>query len=378
MWKGWPGEASRLLIVRAVRSRPPSLYASLILASPWPGISTARSRGTKRTEIDSCLGSRRTSISVSERASGPGSPKRWSEPTRSSVCGLPDGAGSTVPGLMFAAGFGVKALTNSLTWSNPAVATALPVTTVMITPPSSMRRTSHHRGLSPSTRRKARRSGCGFAERRHVHVQAHHGAERAGAQLHQIAELMGDVEPPAAPPIERRRTPPDERILDDAGIAHLADQRVVLLPDAQHALASGVADAVGRRLAHGEHEVVDASGREPGGPAAVGDQRTQLVERAAVEAERVHVAARLCQRRVERREQRVAARIGPARVRGALVDDLRVAATRLVHDRSVKRRAVVRAEQPEVLGVGEGEVEQRLVQLALDELGWAAAGPDRL
>ena len=39
---------------------------------------------------------------------------------------------------------------------------------------------------------------------------------------------------------------------------------------------------------------------------------------------------------------------------------------------------VVRAQQPEVRGAREGEVEQRLVALALDELVGAALGPDRL
>ena len=39
---------------------------------------------------------------------------------------------------------------------------------------------------------------------------------------------------------------------------------------------------------------------------------------------------------------------------------------------------VVGAEQPEVLGTREGEVEQRLVALALNERLGAAAGPDRL
>ena len=60
-----------------------------------------------------------------------------------------------------------------------------------------------------------------------------------------------------------------------------------------------------------------------------------------------------------------------------LVDE-RMAAARLVDHVLVERRRVVRAQQREALVLGEGDVQQRLVQLALDQLGAAAAGPDRL
>ena len=56
----------------------------------------------------------------------------------------------------------------------------------------------------------------------------------------------------------------------------------------------------------------------------------------------------------------------------------RMAAARLVDGAVAQRRDVVRAQQAERPGVGEGDVEQRLVQLALDELGGAATGPDGL
>ena len=44
----------------------------------------------------------------------------------------------------------------------------------------------------------------------------------------------------------------------------------------------------------------------------------------------------------------------------------------------VEVRRVIGADQVEVRGVGEGHIEQRLVALALDQLGRAAVGPDRL
>src|SRR3954447_5246404 len=64
---------------------------------PWPGIVTRRSRGIESTVVALDFGSSRTSIIVSDRASPRASPWRRSEPTSSSVCGLPAGGGVIVP-----------------------------------------------------------------------------------------------------------------------------------------------------------------------------------------------------------------------------------------------------------------------------------------
>jgi hypothetical protein len=153
MWKRSCGVLSRSLIVRATRSSPPIVYASLIFARPRPGISTARSRGTDSTVIALCLGSIRTSIIVSDRASPFASPKRWSDPTSRIVCGLPGAASVTVP---FCSGASWLRSRNSsvksFSWSSPAVATAPPVRTEMSSPASSMR--------SGRTQGRWRRGSC--------------------------------------------------------------------------------------------------------------------------------------------------------------------------------------------------------------------------
>ena len=88
-------------------------------------------------------GSIRTSIIVSDRASSLPSPKRWSEPTRRIVCGLPGAARSTVPLRSGASWLRARnSFVKLLSSSSPAVATAPPVQTVMSRPASSMRRGS--------------------------------------------------------------------------------------------------------------------------------------------------------------------------------------------------------------------------------------------
>ena len=59
------------LIVCSVSLAPPSVYAWLILPTPWPGMWTFRSRGIDMSAVARFDGSRRTSIRVSERAEPP-------------------------------------------------------------------------------------------------------------------------------------------------------------------------------------------------------------------------------------------------------------------------------------------------------------------
>ena len=76
------------LIVCSVSLAPPSVYAWLILPTPWPGMWTFRSRGIDRYEIRWCDGSVRTSMIESECRS-PCRPPTWavSVPSRSTVVG---------------------------------------------------------------------------------------------------------------------------------------------------------------------------------------------------------------------------------------------------------------------------------------------------
>ena len=76
-------------------------------------------------------------------------------------------------------------------------------------------------------------------------VDADCGAGVPGAHLDQVAEL---VRPSTALGRARHPSwgvrPPDHRVRDAALVAHLADQRVVLVPDAQDAVAGAVLETV--------------------------------------------------------------------------------------------------------------------------------------
>ena len=80
----------------------------------------------------------------------------------------------------------------------------------------------------------------------------------------------------------------------------------------------------------------------------------------------------------ERRGELRRRAVGAAVARALGGADPRVRALGLLDHVAVEVRGVVGADEVEAVGVGEGGVEQRLVALALDELGGAAAGPDRL
>src|SRR2546430_11874412 len=53
------------------------------------------------------------------------------------------------------------------------------------------------------------------------------------SHLDQVTELVGQPQAPAPFLAERRAFPPDQRLIDEAGVSDLADQHVVLLPRPQ-------------------------------------------------------------------------------------------------------------------------------------------------
>src|SRR5581483_8082053 len=65
-------------------------------------------------------------------------------------------------------------------------------------------------------------------------------------------------------------------------------------------------------------------------------------------------------------------------VRTAPIHHSRMSLMRPRDDIRVEARRVIGAQQPPRRTLVEGDVQQRLVLLALDQLGRAAAGPDRL
>ena len=137
---------------------------------------------------------------------------------------------------------------------------------------------------------------------------------------------------------------------------------------------AAVPDAVGGELAGGQHQVLLTLACQAGATGAVLHEPAHLDERVELEAEQPRRGGRRRERRVERLQQARRLAVGATR---RPVDE-RVAAARLVDDGLVERRHVVGTQQPEVARVGEREIEQRLVELALDQLGRAASGPDRL
>ena len=174
--------------------------------------------------------------------------------------------------------------------------------------------------------------------------------------------------------LELRAGAAGQRLVEAAAVADLADDHAVLVPDAQRALAAAVADAVGRDLVGREHEVAGALLADAGLARVLGDERADAAERLPRDRVLGRLAGRVGERRGELRRRAVGAAV--ARALGGA--DPRVRALGLLDHVAVEVRGVVGADEVEAVGVGEGVVEQRLVALALDELGGAAAGPDRL
>src|SRR6478752_5316972 len=88
-------------------------------------------------------------------------------------------------------------------------------------------------------------------------VQANRRAYLTGANLDEVAELVG--EPEATPALlgDAGTEPPDQWLLDPAAVLDLDQQSASLPPEPQHASAATVHDAVGGELAGGGDEIVN-------------------------------------------------------------------------------------------------------------------------
>src|SRR6476469_7337115 len=62
----------------------------------------------------------------------------------------------------------------------------------------------------------------------------HDGAVGEGADLDQVAQLVGQPQAPAPALLTRRGAPPDEGVVDASPVAHLAHDAVGLAPHPQH------------------------------------------------------------------------------------------------------------------------------------------------
>jgi hypothetical protein len=171
---------------------------------------------------------------------------------------------------------------------------------------------------------------------------------------------------------------PGERVADPTAVGDLEEQPLGAAPELEHPLAVRVADAVRGHLVHGRHEIVGALGVEVGLRCEVDHEPADGTERIGGEAQLVRGRRRTRQGVVERRFRRAQAAIPVAPPLLAPLVDPGMTAKRLVDHRVAERGGVVGAEQPEGRHAREGEVEQRFVALALDELGALMLGPDRL
>ena len=138
--------------------------------------------------------------------------------------------------------------------------------------------------------------------------------------------------------------------------------------------AAAVGDAVGGQLAGGDDEVGGVGGAEAGSLGGALDPAPHLGEPAAIELEDLGAGGPPAQLTGEA--------VAPGDVFAAALADA-VAADRavgvgdLLQHFVAEGAAVVGAEQRPGRGRREGDVEQRLVALALVDLGGLAPGPDR-
>ena len=201
-----------------------------------------------------------------------------------------------------------------------------------------------------------------------MHAHADDAARRVRAYLDEVAEL---VDQPQAAAADLRRAPgapgrPGGRRCGRRRGPR--NERRVLAPEAQRALAAAVADAVGGELVGGEDEV---GGRAPVSPRRVACRRRSAATPTSGSPSKASSAAAGgsgsgvgTARRSARRSSGAARRRRPPRPR-------RVGAPAPLEHLAARARAVSYGQsEPPGRRVGEGEVEQRLVALALDELGW--------
>src|SRR3954470_23031570 len=204
--------------------------------------------------------------------------------------------------------------------------------------------------------------------------QPHDVAVGQRADLDEVAELVGQPQAPAVAVFEPRAGAAGQRLVEAAAVADLAHDHVVLVPDAQRALAAAVADAVRGDLVGREHEVAGAWLADAGLARVLRDERADPAERLPRDRVLGGVGGCVRERCGELWRRPVGAAVADA-LGGA---DPRVRALGLLDHLAVEVRGVVGADEVEAVGTREGGVEQLLVALALHELGGAAAGPDRL
>jgi hypothetical protein len=206
-------------------------------------------------------------------------------------------------------------------------------------------------------------------------VDADCGARRRGTYLDQVGELVDKPESSSAELASRRPAPPDEPVVQVSLVVHLDDERAVLLPEAQHALAAGVAHAVGCELVSGKRQIASA-GFESRGDGVLGDEATHRTQVGAAELDDDSTHGRLGKGLIDERGDSAAFVAATDMALTGAIDEGMGAVGIVDHD-PVERGAVVRTKQPEASSITEDIVEQLLASSALDKLRWTAIGPHR-
>ena len=209
-------------------------------------------------------------------------------------------------------------------------------------------------------------------------MKAGAGARPRRADLQQVGHLVGDPKAPSRDLLGVGPAPAGEGVLDPAPVLDLADQLAVRLPGSRQPAPAGVADRVRGKLVDRQGQVLRPLGSQPGRLALAGREAADGPEVGFGEADLGRGGAGRRQLAVERPGEPSCTRIGVAGGAGTRFAELGVGAAGACDHLRIEACTVIRAAQPEALGVGEGQVEQGLVATALLDLSGVAAGPDRL
>ncbi|SNQ52282.1 hypothetical protein FRACA_990022 [Frankia canadensis] len=209
-------------------------------------------------------------------------------------------------------------------------------------------------------------------------MHAHDGAGGGGAELDEVAELVGEPQAAPAAEFEVRAPPAGEPVGHQTRVGHLTDQVAGCRPEPHGSPATAVAHAVGGHLVHGEFEIVDAIGVEALAPRRVGDRRPHEPQVGGAERELGRRRAQIGQALGERVRPRLLAPPPGAGPGEPAVHHHRMGTPHSLSRVRVEGRRLVDAAQSPARRPDEGLVEQRLVQQAFPQLRRGTFGPDRL
>jgi hypothetical protein len=197
-----------------------------------------------------------------------------------------------------------------------------------------------------------------------------------GADLDQVAHLVGLPQRPTTRPLRLCRPPPGERVVDAAGVAHLAHDGLGLPPQPDGPRTGAVSQTARRQALDGERELLGQVVLYTGAHRVRHDEVPEGGQPGTAERQVHGRYGRLREGTTEDGLRKVRAAVGRAGPTGAVLQQERMTGSDLLQDRRSEPHRVVGATQPQRCGRRQGHVQQRLVQVALGDLHRAAAGPD--